>query len=266
MANRRMFSLDIVDTDSFLDMPVSAQALYFHLGMRADDDGFVSSPRKITGLVGCNPDDIKILITKNLVIPFDNGVLVIADWKVNNYIPKDRYKPTQYIEEKDVLTAKENGSYTIIPNSYTECIQDVSSLDTQVRLGKDSIGKDIVSKDTICSTDVQLIMSEWNKTGVNPIKGITAGTNRYKMLTARIKQHGTDIVVEAVQNVNHSPFLQGQNKQGWMITFDWFVKPNNFIKVLEGNYSDRDKEEPEHGNNIRVLSANEIAERIQQGG
>lgn len=84
MANKRMFSLSVVDTDRFLDMPVSTQALYFHLGMHGDDDGFVSSPRKIARAAGCNDDDLRLLIQKNYIIPFESGVVVITDWRLNN--------------------------------------------------------------------------------------------------------------------------------------------------------------------------------------
>ena len=112
MANRRMFSLDVVDTDDFIDLPVSAQALYFHLGMRADDDGFVSSPKKITKMVGCSADDMKILVDAGYLIPFESGVVVIKDWKVNNYIQKDRYTPTRYQEEKGHLSER-NKAYVI---------------------------------------------------------------------------------------------------------------------------------------------------------
>lgn len=103
MAKRRMFSLDVVDTDSFLDLPASSQSLYFHLGMRADDDGFVSSPKRITAMVGAAGDDLKLLIAKGFVIPFESGVCVIRDWRVNNYIQRDRYTPSIYTEEKQRL-------------------------------------------------------------------------------------------------------------------------------------------------------------------
>lgn len=136
MANRRMFSLDVVDTDRFLEMPVTTQALYFHLGMRADDDGFVSSPKRITTLVGCNEDDLKLLIAKQFVIPFESGVLVISEWNINNYIQKDRYKSTIYQKEKEMLH-KENGVYRLD----TFGVQDVSKTDTQVSIGKNSIDK-----------------------------------------------------------------------------------------------------------------------------
>ena len=106
MANRRMFSLDIVDTDDFLELPVSAQALYFHLGMRADDDGFVSSPKKITKMVNCSQEDMAALIDTGYLIPFESGVVVIRDWKVNNYLQKDRYSPTRHQAERMQITER----------------------------------------------------------------------------------------------------------------------------------------------------------------
>lgn len=135
MAKRRMFSLDVVDTDAFLDLPASSQSLYFHLGMRADDDGFVSSPKRITAMVNASGDDLKLLIAKGFVIPFDSGVCVIRDWRVNNYIQSDRYTATLYVEEKQQLICQKTGQYTCLD---TPCIQDVSKADTQVRVGKDS--------------------------------------------------------------------------------------------------------------------------------
>ena len=132
-----MFAKTIIDSDAFLDMPLSAQALYFHLSMRADDDGFVNNPKKIQRMVGASDDDCKLLILKRFILTFESGVIVIKHWKIHNYIQKDRYKETVYLKEKSELTIDEN-------NSYAERIQNVSNLDTQVSIGKDSIGKDRV--------------------------------------------------------------------------------------------------------------------------
>lgn len=129
MARRRMFDLEIVDTDLFLEMPVSSQNLYFHLGMRADDDGFISNPKKIIRSIGASEDDLKILISKKFIIPFQNGLIVIRHWKINNYIRKDRYSETIYKEEKKQLTEDENGIYDLITEvgvplgnqRYTKC-------------------------------------------------------------------------------------------------------------------------------------------------
>ena len=131
MAERRMFSKVVIDSDTFLDMPLSAQALYFHLSMRADDDGFVSSPKRIQTYVGASTDDLKILLAKHFLIPFESGVVVIKHWKVHNYIQKDRYKETYYQAEKALLEeAPKTKEYTRKPNLDTNCIQTVSNLDT----------------------------------------------------------------------------------------------------------------------------------------
>ncbi len=113
MAQKRMFSLLVTDTDKFLDMSASAQALYFHLGMHGDDDGFVCSPRKIARAAGCNDDDLRLLASKGYIIPFESGVVVITDWSVNNTLKNDRYHPTIYAEEKAMLTADANGRFRL---------------------------------------------------------------------------------------------------------------------------------------------------------
>lgn len=137
MAQRRMFSLQVIDTDQFLDMPASTQALYFHLGMRADDDGFVSSPRKIMKITNSSDDDYKLLLAKRFVIPFESGVCVIRHWRIHNYIQSDRYHETIYRDEKQSLTL-ENDHYEALD---TGCIHDASRVDTEVRLGKVRIGE-----------------------------------------------------------------------------------------------------------------------------
>ena len=114
MARKRMFDLEIVDTDLFLEMPQSTQNLYFHLGMRADDDGFVSNPKKIIRTIGANQDDLKILFSKQFIIPFESGIVVIRHWKLNNYLRKDRYTETIYKEEKKQLVEDENGVYNLM--------------------------------------------------------------------------------------------------------------------------------------------------------
>ena len=129
MAERRMFAKTIIDSDAFLDMPLSAQALYFHLSMRADDDGFVNNPKKIQRMVGASDDDCKLLVLKRFILTFESGIIVIKHWKIHNYIQKDRYKETVYLQEKATLGLNEN-------KAYTECIQDVHGLDTQISIGK----------------------------------------------------------------------------------------------------------------------------------
>lgn len=133
MAEKRMFAKTIIDSDAFLDMSLSTQALYFHLSMRADDDGFVNNPRKIQRMIGAGDDELKMLIAKKFIIPFESGVCVIKHWRIHNYIQNDRYKETVYKEEKAHLILKENKAYKYVD---TPCIQSVSKMETQIRLDK----------------------------------------------------------------------------------------------------------------------------------
>ena len=139
-----MFAKTIIDSDAFLDMPMSTQALYFHLSMRADDDGFINNPKRIQRMIGASDDDLKLLIAKSFIITFESGVVVIKHWKIHNYIQSDRYKPTVYEEEKSLLEVKKNKAYTLNEDS----IQNVYITDTQDRLGKDRLGKDRLGKDS----------------------------------------------------------------------------------------------------------------------
>ncbi|MDD3775472.1 MAG: hypothetical protein PHV08_05890 [Sulfurovaceae bacterium] len=146
MAEKRMFAKSIIDSDLFLDMPMSAQNLYFHLAIRADDEGFVSNPKRIQRMLGVGDDDVKILLAKEFLILFESGVVVVTHWKLHNYIQSDRFKPSNYVEEREQLYIKNNKIYTLD----TTCIHYVSSLDTQIRLEK--IRKDKISINTASSS------------------------------------------------------------------------------------------------------------------
>ena len=270
--------MKIVDTDAFLDMPLSTQCLYFHLNMRADDDGFIGNPKRIEKIIGANDDDLKLLIAKRFVILFDDGVIVIKHWKMHNTLSRDRYIETSYTDEKKKLLLKDNGSYSLtngnsiddtkliersnrqtqkrrkIDERKTHSDKDIGldkdlELDLDTELDKDKekdINDLIVSKDTIRQTDVQRIIDEWNtleEFGINPVKRMTS--KREQAVKARIRQNHMDDILEAIENIRHSSFLQGQNKEGWMITFDWFLKPGNFAKVFEGNYLDKSGNKPQ---------------------
>ncbi len=139
-----MFAKTIIDSDAFLDMPVTARLLYYDLAMRADDDGFVNSPKKIMRIVGASQDDLMILIGKKFVIPFDNGVVVIKHWRIHNYIRKDRYNETKYKEQLAQLELDENNAYRLAGNGMSHDNHLPDEMDTQDRLGKDSIGKDSI--------------------------------------------------------------------------------------------------------------------------
>lgn len=259
MAQKRMFTMKIVDSDAFLEMPLSTQCLYFHLNMRADDDGFIGNTKRIMKITGASEDDLRLLIAKRFVLTFEDGVIVIKHWRMHNTLSRDRYAETSYTDEKKMLLLKDNGSYSLTggnPIDDTRLIER-SGRQTQQRRNKDATktrsdkgldididkekdNKLIVSKDTICQTDVRRVIEEWNKlqeVGINPIRDIKPSSKRCQLLKGRIREYGIDEVLNAINNVRKSDFLRGENSRGWMITFDWFVKPNNFMKVLEGNYN-----------------------------
>ena len=146
MAERRMFAKSIVLSDAFLDMPLSARCLYFTLGMFADDDGFVGNPKGIMRQCGASQDDLKLLLVKRYVLAFESGVIVIKHWRMNNYLQKDRHKPTTYLEELSTLTIDEKGAYT---EKNKECIQNVYKMYTQVSIGKDSKGEERLGEDRL---------------------------------------------------------------------------------------------------------------------
>lgn len=154
MAERRMFSKTVIDSDTFLEMPPTTQNLYFHLSMRADDDGFVNNPKKIRRMVGANEDDLKLLLAKGYIIAFESGIIVIRHWRLHNYIRKDRYKETVCRDEMQLLHATETGEYELknddrLPTGIPSDIPTVYQMETQVRLGKVSIGKDNI----LCAPD-----------------------------------------------------------------------------------------------------------------
>lgn len=151
MAEKRMFSKQIVDSDAFLEMPLSTQALYFHLSMRADDDGFLNNANKIMKIVGANQNDYDLLVAKRFILQFEDGICVIKHWRMNNYLRNDRYKETVYIEQKQRLAIKENNAYTLdinsgIPLGIPFGNPDKNSID------KNSIDKSIYTTPTIEKT------------------------------------------------------------------------------------------------------------------
>jgi len=180
MAIRRMLSKKIIDTDFFLDLPATSQILYFHLALRADDDGFISAPKRIMRMVGSAEDDYKLLIAKEFVIPFETGVCVIKHWRVHNYIQKDRYTPTFYKFEKSMIEPdpSNDNAYIFVD---TECIQPGHKMLPQVRLGKVrlELGKHQQEDDADTNADLldnqeiiaDLLESYWSIEGACQAKG-----------------------------------------------------------------------------------------------
>lgn len=195
MAERRMFAKKITESDAFLDMPSSTQMLYFHLSMNADDDGFVNNPKKIQRMCGASDDDFKLLIAKSFVILFESGIIVIKHWKMHNYIQSDRYRPTDYVDEKSMLGVKKNKAYTLDESKmYTKCIQDVS-------VGKDSIGKVSIDKNSI----------------VKDIKGESVRGEKTKHFIPPSVEEVEQYCLERSNNIDAQSFIDFYESKGWMI-------------------------------------------------
>ena len=154
MAQKRMFSLSVVDTDNFLEMPISSRLLYYELGMRADDDGFVANWKKILAFTNLNMDDLRVLIAKKFIIPFESGIIVIRHWRMNNYLQNDRKKDTNYQDELNELEISKNGVYSLKENVENKgfekiCIQNGNKMYTQYSIDKNSIDKNSIDKNSI---------------------------------------------------------------------------------------------------------------------
>jgi hypothetical protein len=235
MAERRMFAKTIIDSDAFLDMPMSTQALYFHLSMRADDDGFINNPKRIQRMIGASDDDLKLLIAKSFVILFESGVVVIKHWKIHNYIQSDRYKPTVYAEEKSLLDVKKNKAYTL---NNGECIQNGYITDTQDRLGKDRLGKDRL---------------ELGKDSIE----IEEPKSKAKRFTPPTLEEVTAYCIDRNNSVDPQHFIDYYTSNGWLVgknkMKDWKAavrtwerngysntkasKPNNKAQELDNFYN-----------------------------
>lgn len=160
MSKKRMFSQQIINSDAFTDMPLSSQALYLHLNMNADDDGFVNNPKMICKMIGASADDLTLLKAKKFIIEFESGVIVIKHWLMNNTIRKDRYTPTTYLEEKQQIYVKENGAYSLgLPNGNQIATTWKPSID-KYRLDKNSIDNKEINNNELFDYD-------WVKEGRN---------------------------------------------------------------------------------------------------
>ncbi len=232
MAERRMFAKTIIDSDAFLDMPLSTQSLYFHLSMRADDDGFINNPKKIQRMVGCGDDDLKLLMAKRFILVFDSGVIVIKHWKIHNYIRNDRYKPTLYQEEKAELAEKNSKAYTF----KTEVIESENHLgipddnrmgyqmDTQVRLGKDRLVKN-KKKNSVepSSTMPELFEKVW--------KTYQKKTNKKKAREQFLKKFKTEEDLESFKK-GYKDYL------AYIKLNDWYHPQELFRWIRDDRYND----------------------------
>ena len=149
MAEKRMFSSNVIDSDAFLDMSPTARLLYYDMGMRADDDGFIDSPKKIMRIIGASDSDLKELIDNEFVLRFESGVIVIRHWYVNNRVRRDTYHETIYTEEKSRLLLEKNNVYQLRDDSVTDTLQTRDKIGSQIRGGEDRLDKDRLGKDRL---------------------------------------------------------------------------------------------------------------------
>lgn len=233
-----MFTQKIVDSDAFLDMPLSTQALYFHLNMRADDDGFVNNPKKIQRMIGASDDDLKLLIAKRFLLAFKNGVVVIKHWRMHNLLRKDRYNPTQYQEQMEQLLLKDNGAYT--ENTENPMI---SEPDNQVATAWQPDGNQMATQDSIGkdSIDYNAIKDAFNSTCISFPSVKSLSEARKKAIKARLNSYTIDNIHEAFRKAEASDFLKGKNNSNWQANFDWILKDANMAKILDGNYDNHEK-------------------------
>lgn len=224
MAQKRMFSLKIVDTDAFLDMPQSAQNLYFHLGMRADDEGFIGNINRISRMLGASEDDKKILLAKKFIILFESGVVVIKHWKMNNYLQNDRLQETEYLDEKSLLYEKENKSYTLdkeqgkplLDKMYTKCIH--------------SIEENSIDKSSIEENSIEVMPK-------------SANTPTRKIFKPPTLEEVQQYCIERNNNVDANRFIDFYSSKGWMIGKNKMKDWKAGVRTWERNDNKQQKEE-----------------------
>lgn len=248
MAERRMFAKTIIDSDAFLDMPLSAQSLYFHLSMRADDDGFVNNPKKIQRMIGASDDDLKILVAKSFIIPFDSGIVVIKHWKIHNYIRGDRLHPTKYIEERSALEVKENGAYTVSSDLCQSNVSQMSdSLDTEVRLGKVRLGKDSIGKDRVEEVSEEEDSIETVKSIVDYLN-MVCGTN-YRYQTANTKKHIRARLSEGFTYEDFQKVIDKKSAEWTGTTMEKFLRPDTLFGSKFESYLNQNIVKGKQGSN-----------------
>ena len=232
MAERRMLTKKVTDDDNFMSLSSSAQALYLHLTMSADDDGFCNQVSISMFKAHASIQDLQTLLEKRYIYQFENGVIVIKHWRMANALRKDRYTPTAFQEELAQLGIKDNGSYTWLPDG----CQMVAERLPQDRIGKDRLDKVSIDKERI---DYDGIRDAYNTLcpSLPTVKSLSDA--RRKAIKARLNTYTVDDLHEAFRLAEESDFLKGKNDRNWQANFDWILKDANLAKILDGNYMNR---------------------------
>lgn len=253
MAERRMFTQKITESDAFLDMPLSTQALYFHLCMNADDDGFVKNPKRIARMMGASDDDMRLLVAKSFVIVYESGVIVIKHWRMHNLLRKDRYKETEYVDEKSSLYIKGNGAYTLDekqgePLMATKWQPNGNQMAPQDSIGKDSIVKDSIDKDIIKEKDITNVIFK-KKSSTRFIPPTLEDVSEY--------------CTERDNGVDPQKFIDFYESKGWMVGKNKMKDWKAAVRTWEhGNDS---KKRPWQSNNDQFDKLMEQIRRDENG-
>lgn len=270
MAAKRMFSIKLIKSDAFLSMPLSSQALYFHMNLEADDDGFIGNPKGIQRMVGASEDDLKLLILKGFLISFDSGVLVVKHWRMHNTLQGDRYSATAYQEEGKTLLIKKNGAYTFDENQAVcrlenKWKQNVSKLFPQsstvqcsvVESSKELLLPNKENKDTsglpkvnqkAATTKKQTIyvppsgiyveiQSMYNQicTSLRPVERLTTKRKGY-INTLLEKGYKINDFQTLFEKTMTSEYFKNLQEGQWKPSFDWLMQEDNMLAVMEGKY------------------------------
>lgn len=264
MAERRMFTKKVTDDDNFMSLSASAQALYLHLSMSADDDGFCNQVAIAMFKAHASIQDLEALLSKRYIYQFDNGVIVIKHWRMANALRKDRYTPTAFQEELKKLKLKDNGAYTMVDKNWLpDGCQVVADCLPQDRVGENRIDKDSIDKINLSSTKVfdcpsseepapmkyvlQEYVDMWNtltEYGISKCLRIPYDdAKRAPMLRKRLREYGEESFIDVIEQIKNSDFLQGKisskGKTPFNLTFGWAIKPENYKNILEGKYRNR---------------------------
>lgn len=267
MAVKRMFSKKIIDSDAFLEMPLTTQALYFHLNMRADDDGFIGNPKTIQRLIRAGEDDLKLLIVKGFLIPREHGVVVVKHWMIHNTIRKDRYSPTLFQDEGRELCIKENGSYTLDENKAVARLetrwQKTGNPDVALGLGSDLDldiekillpNKENKQQQLIVESTAREIQEKPQSKGIpsgiyievqnlynnicnslRPVERLT--TKRKRCIKVLLdKGYKLDDLKKLFERTMKSEYFSSLKDGQWKPSFDWLIQEENMNAVLEGKY------------------------------
>jgi len=259
MAERRMFTKKVTDDDNFMSLSASAQALYLHLSMSSDDDGFCNQISVCMFKAHASTQDLQALLEKRYIYQFENGVIVIKHWRMANALRKDRYTPTAFKEELAKLQLKDNGSYTMITQDKNTWLPDgcqvVATCLPQDSIGKNSIDKNIYTSSLHTVEDIKedaddavlQILKCWGDT-YSPLSQLSP--TRFEALLMLLKVFTAEDVKKAIKMSKESKFLQSKT---WF-TFEWFIKQDNLAKILDGNYKDKCKTTTKSGTNYDDLA------------